>query len=150
MLAVKALALALLAVITGNLVPVARGSCCGCFGGDGRKSAKIHPISEIVHNFSALFDDQQSITYFRINEAFSNRTESVVKFGAMGMAHLIVKLLDFVGWHLPLKHSGSAHTFQSIIDYFAAFEHGVDRIPHRGRLKGGFGVIPSLFPLNPY
>ena len=74
----------------------------------------------------------------------------VGKFVAMGMAYSIVELLDFVGWHLPLKHSRSVHTFQSIIDYFSEFASGTDKIQDPHRVKMGFGIIYPLSHSIPY
>ena len=76
--------------------------------------------------------------------------ESVSKFVALGMVYWIVELLDFVGWHLPLKHSRSAHTFQKIIDYFSEFASGVDKIQDPHRVKKEFGIIYSLRHPIPY
>ena len=122
--------------------------CCTCFGGGRvRRSSKVTPDQE--PNFSALFDDEHS-RYFRIKEALPKNTVNVGKFIAMGTAYSIVEMLDFVGWHLPLKHSHSAHTFQSIITYFSEFERGVDKIQDPHRVMMGFGMIHPLRHLLPH
>ena len=121
------------------------GYCCCIGGGGGRKTRQVVPYQE--PNFSALFDDQRSVKYFRIKEALPESMQSVSKFVAMGMAYSIVELLDFVGWHLPLKHSHSLFesiTFQRIIDFFSEFENGVDKLRAPHRVKMGFGIIYSL------
>ena len=124
-------------------------ACCVCIGGVvNRRTRKVTPYPE--RNFTVLFDEKHSVRYFRIKEALPKNMVDVGKFVAMGMAYSIVELLDFVGWHLPLKHSHSAHTFQSIITYFSEFERGVDKIQDPYRVKMGFGIIYSLRHPIPY
>ena len=140
---VKAIFIALSTlIITSELATMVWSSCFGCCG--GRKTTQIHPVPDCGPNSTALFDDRHSVRYFRIKEALPQRMVDVGKFVALGMAYSIVELLDFVGWHLPLKHSRSAHTFQSILNYFVEFESGVDKISDPHRVKMGFGIIYSL------
>ena len=127
--------------------------CCVCtVEGRARRTSKVIPYHDQEPNFSALFVDQHSVSvkYFRIKEAFSDRTVGADKFMILGVAYSIVEFLDFVGWHLPLKHSRSAHTFQSIIDYFSEFESGVDKIQDPYRVMMKFGMIYSLRHPIPY
>ena len=103
--------------------------------------------------FSVLSNDKHSVRYFRIKEALPESTVNVGKFLVLGMAYSIVELLDFVGWHLPLKHSHSLFesiTFQRIIDFFSEFENGVDKLQDPHRVKMGFGTNFSLCYLIPY
>ena len=117
-------------------------------GDDARRTRKVTPNQE--SNFSALFEDPEPIRYFRIKEALPESMQSVSKFVAMGTAYSIVEMLDFVGWHLPIKHSHSAHTFQAIIDFFSEFASGVDKISDPYSVKMGFGMIDPLRHLIPH
>ena len=129
-------------IIASKLVMEVAASCFGCLG--GRRTSKIHPVPECEQNLSALFDDQPAVTYFRVREALPNNMKDVAKFIVLGITYSIVEMVDYLGWHLPLKHSHSAHTFQSIVDYFSEFEGGVDKLEDPYRVKMGFGTISPL------
>ena len=98
---------------------------CGCFG--GRTKSRITPIEE--QNFSVLFNGQHTVKYIEIkNYVFTENKESVRNFMILGAAYNIIGWLNFIGYYLPLTQTRNAWQFQEMVDYFAQFSEGVDRV----------------------
>ena len=99
--------------------------CCSCFR--ARRPNKVAPIGE--QNFSVLFNDQHIVKCIDIqNNVFAQDLESVRNFMILGTAYNIVQYLNFIGYYLPLTQSRNVWQFQEIVDHFAQFSEGVDRV----------------------
>ena len=98
---------------------------CGCFR--PRIKTKIRQIEG--QNFSVLFNSQNTVKYIEIkNYVFTEYKESVRNFMILGAAYNIVGWLNFIGYYLPLTQTRNAWQFQEMVDYFAQFSEGVDRV----------------------